>query len=240
MDENRRTQLIEFFTPLGVNPVCVERLDEALTHSSYAFEHNLDYNNERLEFLGDALLGFFAAVYLMRRLPEASEGEMSRRKSKMVSRNALGRCADQLGLGRVMRLGRGEEQGGGRHRHSLIGSALEAVIGAIYLADGLEAAERFVHNFIFSLTDMILESEDLTDYKSRFQELAQKRFKCIPQYETVSESGPDHLKTFVVRVSLGDEVIAMGEGRRKKSAENQAARNALKRLLKKMPDIAQP
>lgn len=232
MNEERRSQLREFFAPLGVSDNALEHLDEALTHSSFAFEQNIPYNNERLEFMGDALLGFFAAVFLLSRLPEASEGEMSRRKSKMVSRAALGRCAEVIELGRVMRLGRGEDQGGGRDRHSLIGSALEAVIGAIYLTDGMEAAERFVHQHIFPLTDQMLESEDLKDYKSRLQEIAQKEFRCVPYYETVAESGPDHLKNFVVRVSLGGRIVATGEGGRKKSAENDAARQALEQLAR--------
>lgn len=236
MNEERRSQLSDFFAPMGVSSDALERLDEALTHSSFAFENNLPFNNERLEFMGDALLGFFAAVFLLKRYPEASEGEMSRRKSKMVSRMALGRCANQMGLGQVIQLGRGEEQGGGRHRPSLIGSALEAVVGAIYLTDGLEAAEVFVNRHVFTLTEEIMDSEDLKDYKSRLQELAQKHFRCVPHYETLAESGPDHQKNFVVRVSLGGRVIASGEGRRKKTAENAAARLALEKLTEEMHD----
>lgn len=232
MNDERRQQLKEFFAPLGVSERALDQLEEALTHSSFSFEQNLPYNNERLEFMGDALLGFFAAVFLLNRFPDASEGEMSRLKSKMVSRTALGHCADQINLGGVMHLGRGEDQGGGRSRHSLIGSALEAVIGAIYLSDGLTAAEDFVHRYIFPLTDQMMESDDLKDYKSRLQEIAQKEYRCVPYYETVAESGPDHQKSFVVRVSIGDRVVATGMGGRKKSAENDAARLAMEQLAR--------
>jgi len=229
-DEERRSAVNAFFKNAGVEPQSLYTLEEALAHSSYSFENNLPFNNERLEFLGDALIGFFAADFLMERFPEATEGDMSRWKSILVSRPALGRCAENMGLGEIVLLGRGEDLAGGRERHSLIGSALEAVVGAIYLSNGLDDAREFTERNVFAHYEEIIASEELMDYKSRLQEIVQKQWKTVPNYTVVHESGPDHLKNFIIEVEVEGRTLARGKGPRKKAAESDAARKALERL----------
>jgi ribonuclease-3 len=229
-DEERRSALITFFKNAGIEPQSLDALEEALVHSSYSFENDLPFNNERLEFLGDALIGFFAADFLMEKFPEASEGDMSRWKSILVSRPALGRCAVNMGLGEIILLGRGEDLAGGRERHSLIGSALEAVVGSIYLSNGLNDARKFVELNVFAYYDEIIDNDELVDYKSALQEIVQKQWKSVPNYTVVHESGPDHLKNFIIKVEVEGRTLARGKGTRKKTAENDAARKALERL----------
>jgi ribonuclease-3 len=235
-EEERRSALITFFDRAGVELRTIDVIEEALAHSSWSFENDIHYNNERLEFLGDSLIGFFTADYLMERFPEASEGDMSRWKSILVSRPALGRCAEEMGLGDMIRLGRGEELAGGRKRYALIGSALEAVVGAIYLTNGLSDARDFVERHILTYFDEIVADSELKDYKSRLQEIVQQHWKTVPKYTVVQESGPDHLKNFIIQVEVEGRILARGEGGRKKHAETDAARKALRVLRDELND----
>jgi ribonuclease-3 len=238
LDEDRLAQLRAFFSQHGLEPRDWALVDKALTHSSHAFEHGFPEDNERLEFLGDAVLGLLVSLHLYATHRGLNEGELSKQKAQLVSRNVLGRLAYDLNLGSLLRLGRGEEQTGGRHRFSLLGSALEALLGAIYLDLGLEAARTFVAPILLNVHDSITQHEAFQDYKSQLQELVQRRFGCVPRYETIDASGPDHDKVFFVSVVINGEVLGTGKGRRVKSAENRAAKAALARLQAKPESTA--
>ncbi len=208
-------------------------LVNALTHSSYANEnrgHSCE-SNERLEFLGDSVLGFVVADALYRRESELPEGRMTRVRAQLVCEDSLRRVATELGLGSYIRLGRGEEHTGGRNRASILADAVEALIAAMFLDGGLEVARAFIERNILSALD---KGDWLAfgDGKTELQELVQRKSGQTLSYELVSESGPDHNKTFRMRVLLNGEPIGSGEGRTKKEAEQSAARAALKELLK--------
>ena len=204
-------------------------LANALTHSSYANEnrgHSCE-SNERLEFLGDSVLGFVVADALYRRESELPEGRMTRVRAQLVCEDSLRRVATELGLGSYIRLGRGEEHTGGRNRASILADAVEALIAAMFLDGGLEVARAFIERNILSALD---KGDWLAfgDGKTELQELVQRKSGQTLSYELVSESGPDHNKTFRMRVLLNGEPIGSGEGRTKKEAEQSAARAALK------------
>lgn len=208
-------------------------LVNALTHSSYANEnrgHSCE-SNERLEFLGDSVLGFVVADALYRRESELPEGRMTRVRAQLVCEDSLRRVATELGLGSYIRLGRGEEHTGGRNRASILADAVEALIAAMFLDGGLEVARAFIERNILSALD---KGDWLAfgDGKTELQELVQRKSGQTLSYELVSESGPDHNKTFRMRVLLNGEPIGSGVGRTKKEAEQSAARAALKELLK--------
>jgi ribonuclease-3 len=232
MDQERRDHLTRFLENLGLHPdaEALDLIDTAFTHRSYAFENQLSYDNERLEFLGDAVIGLLAAEHLFRRFDQAHEGELSKRKGRVVSRTILGRRAREMGLADVVHLGRGEDRTGGRHRPVLLGSALEALVGAVYLALGWDEAVAFVRRCILEPLDEVAAAEDLTDYKSRLQEVVQKRHQITPEYRLARETGPDHNKRFFIEVFVCEEKWGEGWGPRKKVAENEAARAALEHL----------
>lgn len=204
-------------------------LRQALTHSSFSNEQkiNKSRNYERLEFLGDAVLELVSSEFLYREYPELPEGELTKQRAAMVCEPALAFCARDLELGEFLRLGRGEESTGGRHRDSITSDVMEAVIGAIYLDGGMDCAKAFIDRFI--LAD--LEDRQLFyDSKSSLQELAQGEFKKEISYELLEESGPEHNKVFRAAVRVGEEVLGEGRGRTKKAAEQEAAYQALLRL----------
>lgn len=203
-----------------------EILREALTHKSYACEKNLEKYNERLEFLGDSVLGMLVARHVFLGVPEEDEGHLSKLKSFFASRPVLAKWAKELDIGRYLYLGTGEESSGGRHRQSILSNALEALIGAIYLDGGFEKASDFVGAWLSGQPMRLSE----TDYKSRLQELLQKRHKVPPDYELARTSGPDHDRTFIVTVKLGKKTLGTGAGKNKKEAQQAAARDALSRL----------
>ena len=195
-------------------------LETALTHSSYSNErHNASPCYERLEFLGDSILGFITAEFLYRHDPPIPEGRMTRLRAELVCEQSLYGIALELDLGRYMRLGRGEENSGGRQRKSVLADMVEAVIAALYLDAGLEEAKRFV-------TEKLLSRAEITE----LQELVQQEGEVSIQYEEVSESGPDHNKTFTFRVVINGSPAGEGSGRTKKEAEQAAAGMALERL----------
>ena len=203
-----------------------ELLKQALTHSSCANEQKInkpeDY--ERLEFLGDAVLELISSDYIYREHPNMSEGKMTKYRSSIVCEPALAFCAREIGLERYILLGKGEEATGGRKRDSIISDVMEAVIGAIYLDSGISEAKEFIHRFILS----DLEHKQLFyDAKTILQEEVQKENKGTLRYELVSEDGPEHDKTFVVEVMIGDTKVGRGVGHSKKAAEQQAAYEAL-------------
>ena len=202
----------------------------ALTHRSYAFEHTaqgvVPVTNERLEFLGDAVLELVSSDLLYGLYPDYNEGKLSKLRAALVCETALTERAEEIGLGAHILLGKGEEQSGGRKRPSIVSDAMEAVIGAIYLDGGFEAARAFVLKFILAHPEDAEQQEAGFDSKSRLQEWAQARGKKL-EYRIIAESGPDHRKTFEVEVRVDDETVSCGSGRSKKLAEQQAAAQAL-------------
>jgi ribonuclease-3 len=207
-------------------------LQRALTHRSYINE-NASFpleDNERLEFLGDAVLDFITAEHLYHRFPEMSEGQLTSLRAALVRTETLADFASEIGLGELMFLGRGEEENGGRARPAVLCDCYEALIGALYLDQGLEATRAFVVRVIRSAIPQILEGETDKDAKSMLQELSQKYRKITPAYRTVGERGPDHAKEFTVAAVIGKEAYGLGAGHSKQVAAQAAARAALARL----------
>ena len=207
-------------------------LERAMMHSSYTNEKHLEkYRcNERLEFLGDAVLELVSSEYLFRESPTVSEGELTKTRASMVCEPSLALCARDIGLGGYLLLGKGEEATGGRQRDSITSDALEALIGAIYLDGGFTSAKEFIHRFV--LTD--LEDKKLFyDSKTILQEMVQAAGNTDISYQLVKEEGPDHNKSFFVEVKIGEKTFGQGEGRSKKTAEQQAAYQAILKLRKK-------
>ena len=209
----------------------ISLLQNALAHSSYANErwHNGLMSNERLEFLGDSILGMTVADYLYRTFPDRPEGELTRMRADMVCEKTLAAVANRIGLGQHLLLGHGEEQGGGRSRDSILADAVESIIAACYLDGGFEAAAIFIKTFI--LCEVPVKKLHNVDYKTTLQELVQQKKNQVLAYTLVGESGPDHDKQFVVEVSLNGKVVGKGSGRSKKKAEQDAARVAIENLF---------
>lgn len=209
-------------------------LINALTHSSYANENRgrSCESNERLEFLGDSVLGLVVADALFRKFPELPEGRMTRLRAQLVCEESLHRVASQIGLGDYMRLGRGEEHTGGRQRTSILADATEALIAAMYLDGGMDVAKSFIERFILTEMDTVGGPIAFGDSKTELQELVQRKSGSVLSYELLGESGPDHNKTFTSQVLLNGESIGSGSGHTKKEAEQSAARAALEKLRK--------
>lgn len=202
-------------------------LQEALSHSSYANEKKkLRHSNERLEFLGDSVLSIIVSQYLFEHFKHLPEGELTKIRASLVCEKALHQFAKQIHLGEALLLGKGEENTGGRERPSILADAFEAVIAAIYLDGGLEAATPYVLGFVPKDIDA-RKSSNFRDYKTVLQEIVQKNPEEKVEYMLVEQSGPDHNKAFVVNVMLNSNVIGTGTGRSKKEAEQMAAKEAL-------------
>ncbi len=209
-----------------------ELLERALTHKSYANENRLSYHNERMEFLGDAVLNLTVSEYLMRTCPGSTEGDLSRLRAAIVSEPTLAAIAREIGLGDYILLGRGEEQTGGRNKDSLIADCLEALIASVYLDGGRDAANKFILRFFEDTIKKTCASGGIIDYKTELQELCQERLRQLPEYRVASESGPDHQKQFEVELLIKGQVAGRGTGKSKKEAEQRAAKEALERLNK--------
>lgn len=208
----------------------VSLLETALTHSSWANERRgRSQCNERLEFLGDSVLGMTVAEHLYRTFPDMPEGRMTRLRAELVCEQSLHQVALGLGLGAYIRLGKGEEHTGGHERPSILADAVEAVIAAIYLDGGLEPARAFVHRCVLTDVPAHLSGASM-DYKTRLQELVQQKSGQTLAYEMVGASGADHSKVFTARVSLNGAPVGEGSGRTKKEAEQMAAKSALAQL----------
>jgi len=206
----------------------ISLLEHALTHSSYANEsRGRCTSNERLEFLGDSVLGMVVADHLFRACGDMPEGDLTRIRAALVREENLVEVARQLDLGSYLRLGRGEELCGGRQRPSIQADAVEAVLAAVYLDGGIGSARKIIHRFI--LDNAVLETKT-QDYKTALQELVQRQPGSEIIYELVSESGPDHCRVFVMEVSVNGQVTGRGEGHSKKAAEQMAAKAAIETL----------
>ena len=206
-------------------------LQNALAHSSYANErwHDSLMSNERLEFLGDSVLGMVVAEFLYKKFPNRPEGELTRMRADMVCEQALCKVANRLELGKHLLLGRGEEQTGGRTRASILADAVESVIAAVFLDGGMAAAKGIIEQFV--LCSVPAEHMNNADHKTALQELVQQKKDQILQYALVEESGPDHNKQFTVAVSLNGEEVGRGIGSSKKRAEQEAAKAAIEKLF---------
>jgi len=213
-----------------------ELLFRALVHRSYAYENpDVSIDNETLEFLGDSVLGLAVSHILLERFPDYDEGELSRLRSSIVNERELAQIATSADLGNYLLLGKGEELSGGRQKPSLLANALEALLAAVYLDGGLDFAVDLVKKMFYSYLEnreeeYLLKALD-KDFKTQLQEITQARLKQTPSYFLEAEEGPDHDKTFHMRVGIGDQVLARGSGRSKKEAQQEAARKALEQIL---------
>jgi ribonuclease-3 len=206
--------------------------ETALTHRSYAFENELGSNNERLEFLGDAVLGIVVTDMAFREFPEMPEGELAKLRAAMVNMGALAEVARDLGLGRFILLGKGEEMSGGRDKSSILADAFEALLGAVYLDRGLDAARKLIVRLFRPRMIAYVRGEGERDYKTILQELASADLHALPEYR-ISERGPDHMKEFTATVYLAGMSWGSGMGRSKKEAEQQAAHEAYVKLTER-------
>lgn len=212
---------------LGV-AISQDLLTQALTHRSHSYENGNQPNNERLEFLGDSVLGFVVTAELYKRFGELQEGELSSLKNSVVSAKALAEVAAGIDIGSFLLLGKGEEKTGGREKGNLLADAFEAILGAIYVEHGLTRASELVERFIFPLLDNHIDLLLNSEPKTKLQEIAQERGLSAPAYET-THTGPDHDRIFSATVTVG-EVVAAGEARSRKGAESEAAVAAIKAL----------
>jgi len=213
---------------LGLSFSNLALLTRALTHRSYVNEYEAVEDNERLEFLGDAVLDFIVGAWVYNRFPEMPEGDLTKIRSALVRNDHLAKFARKLELGKALRLGRGEASSGGRNRDNLLGSAFEALIGALYLDAGLDAVHAFVNPILEDVRESILNQ--IQDPKSELQEWTQSQKLGAPHYRVVSTNGPDHAVTFEIAVEIAGVEKGHGSGTSKSSAEHAAAKNAMKNL----------
>lgn len=221
------------FEKLQIAPKNIKYYQQALTHSSYANERapEAGAHNERLEFLGDAILELTISEALYTLLPELPEGKMTRYRAGLVCEESLSKLARELDLGSLIRLGKGENTSGGRLRPSLLADALEALLGAVYLDLGFEEVRALTARLFLPLFNDLTRGCLQRDYKTLLQEHTQAKLALTPEYQIISEQGPDHAKTFVARVVINNIVSGQGSGRTKKEAEQEAAREAYERLV---------
>lgn len=216
---------------LGVRFKGADLRDAALTHRSYAFEQGLSVTNERLEFLGDAVLGLVVTDLVYRSFPDRPEGELAKLRAAMVNMTTLAEVARELGLGEALLLGKGEEQSGGRNKASILADGFEAVLGAVYIDLGLKPAAALIERLLWPRIAAYVRGEGERDHKTILQELAAQDIGRLPEYRVV-ERGPDHEKEFTATVFVGGRELGHGVGRSKKEAEQRAARQAYDRLSK--------
>lgn len=227
---SQKKQLLQFQKNFQLSFQNISLLELALTHTSYANENRLylkeHKNNERLEFLGDAVLDLIITEYLYEFMDFANEGELAKARSAIVCEQALSKIAFEIKLGSFLFLGKGEEKSGGRERKSLLADAFEALIGAIYLDAGFEKARGFVLTFMKETISQVLDQKNEKDYKTLLQEFVQKTYQSTPSYHLVSESGPDHNKSFFIQVLVDTKYFGPVKGKNKKEAEQAAAKLA--------------
>ena len=239
----RKRELQLFERHAGIHFRELEFLNQAFTHRSFANElGETGENNERLEFLGDSVLGLVVSEYLYETLPDQPEGELARIKSFVVSEASLSEIARGLRVDNYILIGKGEEYSGGRSKKAILADCLEAIIGAYYLDSGFPASGRFVHQMLVPEINKVLENRHAKDYKTLLQEHVQKRMKTYPKYRVVQKTGPDHDKTFWIEVHIGERSFGAGKGKNKKEAEQEAARIAYEgmQIAEKPPRLERP
>ncbi len=218
---------------IGYNFKKIENLLLALTHSSFANENKEEgfESNERLEFLGDSVLSLVISENIFNNYKDLSEGEMTKTRANVVCESTISKCSLNIGLGNYLILGKGEELSGGRKRPSILSDAFEALIGAIYIDGGFESAKNFINTMMESLIVDSVRGAISHDYKTQLQEIVQKNGENTVSYRILDEKGPDHDKTFISQVSIGNRVAGTGQGKSKKEAEQNAAKAALEQML---------
>lgn len=227
-----KQNLLQLQSELEIEFDDLELLKRALTHKSYANERrncNLK-DNERLEFLGDAVLDLVVNQYLFTQYSDHPEGELAQIRSVVVSAPTLAEKSREINLGKYLLLGKGEEATGGRERNSILADAFEALIGSIYLDQGLEVAENFILELLIPNIEMVEQGNHIQDYKTLLQELLQKNSDHRPYYEVIKEEGPDHNKSFTVQVTFKGEILGVGTGSSKKRAQQSSAKEAIEKL----------
>lgn len=227
----RRRELLKLQEKLGVKFNNIDLLNAALTHTSYANDRQLE-SNERLEFLGDAVLELASSTYLFENFPELSEGELTRTRASIVCQATLSKLAANLGLGKMLLLSHGEDSSGGRYRESNLEDTFESIIGALYLDSGWEVAKNYVVRQLASEFEEVKSGRPLKDSKSLLQELIQRDPSKTVEYIELNVSGPDHMRTFEYAVKINDKIYGKGKGKSKKIAEQVAAKNTLEMLSK--------
>jgi ribonuclease III len=232
IDENRKKQLDELLEFLNISTSDYDLLDLALTHSSYTFENKLSTleNNERLEFLGDAVLKIIVSKYLFNRFPGYREGDLTQIRSVLVSDRTLFQIADKFNFGDYIKMGFHEEKMGGKKRQSTIACGFEALLGALYFSAKPDELENMLIRLIEEEVTIIDESASKFNYKAILQEYTQAKYNSLPVYKVISEEGPEHEKTFEVHVKINDEIVGIGKGQSKKFAQQEAAKEALVKL----------
>ena len=231
MSGERRRELLVFQKQIGIRFRSVELLNLAFVHRSYANEAGRTVgNNEKLEFLGDSVLGMVVCEHLFTELVDRTEGDLAKTKSFVVSETMLAEIAREIGLDNYILIGRGEEFSGGRMKKAILADALEAIIGAYYVDSGVRHAARLVLRLVVPKINRVLENRHRKDYKTLLQEYVQKRYKTYPRYRVVQKDGPDHNKTFVMEVKIGNRSYGRGTGKNKKEAEQCAAEGAYRAL----------
>ncbi len=242
MTKEERHKIKKLEKDIGYRFKKVALLKRAMTHKSYANEKKLDHEeqNERLEFLGDAVLELSVSELLMERYPDFSEGDLSKMRAAIVNEKQLASLARGFDLGNYLYLGRGEEQTSGREKSSLLADAYEAILGAIYMDRGFKKASDVVRQHYFKLLDKTPQRDFYQDYKTELQEKCQSLFHAVPKYRLVAEKGPDHDKVFEVELSVRHEPLGRGVGHSKKEAEQEAAKEALAKLTQGHSSSVQP
>lgn len=230
--KERKAKLSELEQKINYNFKKKYILDRAMTHSSYANQYNLPYieHNERMEFLGDAVLELVVSGYIFKKYRNKPEGKLTKIRANIVCEASLCERAKKINLGEYLELGRGEEITGGRERESILADAYEALIAAIYIDGGLEIAQELIIPQFADAIESVVKKENFKDYKSRLQEQVQRDRTSSIKYETVGEEGPDHNKVFFVNVLVNNDLVGKGKGKSKKEAEQEAARSALNSL----------
>ncbi|MEW5816465.1 MAG: ribonuclease III [Spirochaetota bacterium] len=235
LSKERRRELQLFEKHAGIRFRKLDFLNLAFTHRSFANESTeLIDNNEKLEFLGDSVLGFVVSEYLFYTLEDKTEGDLARVKSFVVSEDSLESIAKLIKVDNFILIGRGEEYSGGRSKKTLLADAMEAIIGAYYLDSGFKAARQFILRFIVPEINKVLEDKHKKDYKTLLQEHVQKKHKSYPKYNIVQKTGPDHDKTFWIEVKINGNTYGPGKGKNKKIAEQNAASIAYKALTSRL------
>lgn len=232
LEHNRMEQIKEFQKIIGYQFKNLNIINEALTHSSYTNEYRKKQvqNNERLEFLGDSVLGIVVSEYIYLKYKELPEGELTKIRANVVCEPSLANQAKEIKLGQYLLLGKGEEVTGGRDRVSILADAFEAVIGALYLDGGIIVAGKFILDMLTGSIALAIEGNLFRDYKTDLQEILQSKYDEKISYKVIGEVGPDHNKTFEVEILLGEKSLGTGEGKSKKEAEQMAARSALEKV----------
>ncbi len=229
---NKTDSLRELQERLGVTFKNIDLLETALTHRSYLNENrSRKEHNERLEYLGDAVLEFLVSKFLYEHYPTEPEGQLTSFRSATVKTETLAQAAMELEFGKEIHMSKGEERTGGRNKEYILANTFEAVIGAMYLDQGVEVCDEFLHRVLFSKIEGIVKNRLDVDPKTKFQEIAQDVHKLTPSYQLVSEIGPDHNKVFTMAVYVGDKLYGKGEGSSKQKAEESAAQQAMKKIL---------